>query len=60
MKGPPCKACGVPGRPNHTRQRVIIRKGKRVQVCEKCGKVLFRLGKPKRDEMDALLVRRAS
>ena len=41
---PPCKAC-LEGAPQHRRQRVIVRKGVRIQVCELCRKTVAILGK---------------
>lgn len=53
MKRPPCKTC-LPGVPRHIRQRIVIRNGKRVQVCERCGKIVFKLDKLQPDELRAL------
>ena len=35
----PCKVC-LPGAPRHQHQRVVIRDGQRVQICERCHVVI--------------------
>jgi hypothetical protein len=59
MTGAPCKTC-LPGVPRHTRQRVVLRGGKRLQLCERCGKIIARLGKLKADEIETSLTPKSS
>jgi hypothetical protein len=48
----PCKSC-LPGRPNHTRQRVVTREdGARVQLCERCGSVVATIPNPSQPMTD--------
>jgi hypothetical protein len=41
-----CATC-LPGAPRHLRQRVVVRHGRRFQVCENCGVTLFQLDEPR-------------
>jgi len=44
----PCRVC-LPGRPNHSRQRVVIDEdGRRIQVCEICGSLVAVLEQQRR------------
>lgn len=53
MSTDPCKTC-LPSVPRHTLQRVVIRAGRRVQVCERCGRIVARLGQLKPEELEGI------
>jgi hypothetical protein len=50
-----CKVC-LPAVPRHRRQKVVVIKGRRWQVCEACGAKVRRIPDLTREELEALEV----
>jgi hypothetical protein len=49
----PCKRYLL-GRPNHLRQKVVVIRGARWQICEACGTKMRRIPKITPEELEAL------